>query len=156
MAINFWLVSINSFMDFCLSIASWIPSCGSYEKQPQQHMPPSRKNDPSERKGMVGKPPLGTHEFRCGALVFCSPVLYRTVHTPIPLDGKCIKKTSSKFMWNLSEALSRLWNLRIQAECGAESQGGNISSLRNHRNLWKIVFVLRDLPQTPLSLCSVI
>lgn len=43
MAINFWLISINSFMDFCLSIASWIPSCGGHEKQPKQHMPRSNR-----------------------------------------------------------------------------------------------------------------
>lgn len=50
------------------------------------------KNDPSERKGMVGKPPLGTHEFRCWTLVFCSPVLYRTVLYPFLWMGNASRK----------------------------------------------------------------
>ena len=66
MAINFWLISINSFMAFCLSIASGIPSCGGSERQPKLH---TTRPDRGERTGEVMKAvrSQGNEGWRSGA-----------------------------------------------------------------------------------------
>ena len=139
MAINFWLISINSFMDFCLSIASWIPSCGDYEKQPKQHTPRSRG-------GRTGETVMGD-AVPSGCSVDL-PVETRAGDSLLFLGGKSLEKThyvQVKPFWGESPSLGfKISKSKVTMRCKSgiktRDQGRALWSLRHQEyRFWKMV-----------------